>query len=242
MKKNSNRFDRNRKKKVPIFKKDLEFEIFHAQNLDEMEKDRLNFQKEYCKRVTKKLTISKNNKVTLLKKMIFDNNNENFRLEGLNKLDRQEEITLENSVLLYLMKNYQLIPVEDDNNKELDVIYQTSYFKYTNPHTFDEKIGVLYKNLDKEGYIDCSKPTFRSVFSENNNFSKVNWIKSQSSFQFFIRQLVKKEKVNCKDLWKKAAACFLINGEEKTNKQLGKVEEPSSNDALLIRECIKDFQ
>jgi hypothetical protein len=42
-------------------------------------------------------------------------------------------------------------------------------------------------------------------------------------------------------LWVTAAACFLINGKEKTGKQLGKVENPSSNDALLIQECIRYF-
>ena len=46
----NNKFDRNRK--VPIFKDDLEFEMFHSQNLLQMDKDRLNFQKEYYVKIS----------------------------------------------------------------------------------------------------------------------------------------------------------------------------------------------
>lgn len=254
-------------KKMPIFKEDLEFEKFHTQTLQEIENDKINFKKEYFNKVTKELSsIEKKERISVLEDMILDNNNEDVSLEGLNQLDRQEEIYLENEVLFTILKNYQTILVSeevdetpsddsedkkeelavqiDDTDKEVNeenIIYQTSYFDYHNPHTFDEKLGILYKNLKNEGYISCSKPAFRSVFSKNNNYPKVNWLKSQSSFQFFIKQLVAKENIFCKELWVVSAACFLINGKEKTNKQLGKVEEPSSIDALLIRKCIKDF-
>lgn len=243
MPKKLDKFDSKKSNKVPIPKSDLEFAIFHAQTLDKIKKDRVNFQKRFFEKVIEELNNSKeNNKVGLLKKMIFDNNIENFRLEGLNRLDRKKDIVLENNILRYLIKNYQLIHNEGEGIKDSNTISQTSYFKYYNPHSFDEKLGILYKNLKDEGYINCSKPDFRSVFSESNNSRKVDWIKSQSSFQFFIKQLVAKENIFCKQLWVVSAACFLIDGKEKTNKQLGKVEEPSSNDALLIRECIKDFE
>ena len=243
MPKKLDKFDSKKSNKVPIPKSDLEFAIFHAQTLDKIKKDRVNFQKRFFEKVIEELNNSKeNNKVGLLKKMIFDNNIENFRLEGLNLIDRKKDIDLENNILRYLIKNYQLIHNEGEGIKDSNTISQTSYFKYYNPHSFDEKLGILYKNLKDEGYINCSKPDFRSVFSESNNSRKVDWIKSQSSFQFFIKQLVAKENIFCKQLWVVSAACFLIDGKEKTNKQLGKVEEPSSNDALLIRECIKDFE
>lgn len=241
MKNKSDKFDGKISNKVQMSKED-KFKLFYNKTLCEIKKDRVNFQKQFFEKVIKKLTNSKeNNKVILLNKMIFDNNIENFRLEGLNRLDRKKDIVLENNILRYLIKNYQLIYNEGESIKDSNTIYQTSYFKYYNPRTFDEKLGFLYKNLKNEGYINCSKPDFRSVFSENNNFPKVNWIKSQSSFQLFIQQLVAKENIFCKQLWVVAAACFLINGKEKTNKQLSKVEESSSNDALLIRECIKYF-
>ena len=48
--KDNNKFDGN--KKVPIFKEDLEFEKFHSQNLLQMNNDRLNFQKEYCVKIS----------------------------------------------------------------------------------------------------------------------------------------------------------------------------------------------
>ena len=243
MKNKSDKFDGKISNKVQMSKADLEFKIFHTQNLDKIKKDRVNFQKRFFEKVIEELTNSKeNNKVGLLKKMFFDNNIENFRLEGINRLDREKDIVLENNILKYLMKNYQLIHDEGESVKDSNTIYQTSYFKYYNPRSFDEKLGILYKNLKDEGYINCSKPVFRSVFTESNNSRKVNWIKSQASFQFFIKQLVAKENIFCKQLWVVAAACFLINGKVKTNKQIGKVEEASSNDALLIRECIKDFE
>jgi hypothetical protein len=141
-----------------------------------------------------------------------------------------------------MIKNYQLIPVENNSSKNSNITYQTSFFKYINLYTFNEEIGKLHKSLKKINCIDCSVPTFRSIFSDNNTFEKVNWLKSQSSFQLFIQLLVSKEKVICRQLWVKAAACFVIKGEVKTSKQLGKVENPSSDDAVLIRECIKYFK
>ena len=241
--KKSDKFNRKISNKVPIFKKDLDFAIFHAKNLQQIDNDKLNFQKEYFNKVSKELSvIDKKERVSFLEKMISDNNIEDFKLEGLNQLDRQEEIHLENKVLLFMIKNHQAIPVRDKNDDKSDVICQTSNFKYINTLNADEMIGILYKYLKKNEYIDCSRPTFRSIFSDNNTFEKVNWLKSQASFQLFIRQLVKKEKVICRDLWVKASSCFLINGAEKSNVQLGKVEPSSSHDAILIRECIKDFK
>lgn len=210
MKKKSDKFDRQRSNKVPIFKKDLEFSIFHAQTLDKIRKDKVNFQKRFFEKVIEELTNSKeNNKVGLLKKMIFDNNIENFRLEGLNRLDREKDIVLENNILRYLIKNYQLIPFEHNSKNELDVIYQTSYFvnKFSNS---DQKIGILYDKLIADNYIDCSKRTFSSIFFIKNNFPKVNWLESQSSFQFFILKLVENKKISCNCKWVVAAACFLL--------------------------------
>jgi hypothetical protein len=142
--------------------------------------------------------------------------------------------------LRYLIKNYQLIPFEHNSKNELDVIYQTSYFvnKFSNS---DQKIGILYDKLIADNYIDCSKRTFSSIFFIKNNFPKVNWLESQSSFQFFILKLVENKKISCNCKWVVAAACFLIKGEVKTNIQLGKVENPSSINAIKIKECIKDF-
>ncbi|MDC3306013.1 hypothetical protein OAV36_03725 [Flavobacteriales bacterium] len=70
MKKKSDKFDSKRNNKVPIFKADLEFEIFHANNLQQIDRNKLNFRKEYFNKVSKELANSKeNNKVKLLKKI-----------------------------------------------------------------------------------------------------------------------------------------------------------------------------
>ena len=99
----------------------------------------------------------------------------------------------------------------------------------------------IHIDLLADNYIDCSKRTFSSIFFIKNNFPKVNWLESQSSFQFFILKLVENKKISCNCKWVVAAACFLIKGEVKTNIQLGKVENPSSINAIKIKECIKDF-
>ena len=97
--KDTNKFDGNRK--IPIFKEDLEFENFHSQNLLQMDKDRLNFQKEYCVKISNLLFLNEEGKrKSIIQKMISDNNIENFNLEGLNDLNRQEDIKLENHVHL----------------------------------------------------------------------------------------------------------------------------------------------
>ena len=242
MPKKLDKFDRKISNKVPIFKEDLEFEIFHAKNSQQIKNDKLNFQKEYSNKVSEELSVvDEKERVSFLEKMISDNNIEYFKLEGLNQLDRQAEIHLKTQVLKFLIKNHQAIPANYKDDSKSNIIYQTSYFKYKNNINTDEMIGILYNNLKKYKYIDCSKPAFRSIFSDNNAFGKVDWLKSQSSFQLFIKKLEAKENIFCKYLWVTAAACFLINGKEKTGKQLGKVENPSSNDALLIQECIKDF-
>lgn len=241
MKNKSDKFDSKKSNKVPIPKSDLEFAMFHAQTLDKIKKDRVNFQKRFFEKVIEELNNSKeNNKVGLLKKMIFDNNIQNFRLEGLNRLDREKDIVLENNILRYLIKNYQLIHNEGDSIKDSNTIYQTSYFVNTFS-SFDQKTGILFDKLIADKYIDCSRRTFSSIFFVKNNFPKVNWLESQSSFQFFIKQLVENKKIRCNNKWVVASACFLINDKEKTNIQLGKVEQPSSIDFIKIKECIKDF-
>ena len=71
MTKKSDKFDRKIRNKVPIFKEDLEFEIFHAKNLQQIDNDKLNFQKEYFNKVSKELSvIDKKERVSFLEKMI----------------------------------------------------------------------------------------------------------------------------------------------------------------------------
>ena len=90
MPKKLDKFDRKISNKVPIFKEDLEFEIFHAKNSQQIKNDKLNFQKEYSNKVSEELSVvDEKERVSFLEKMISDNNIEYFKLEGLNQLDRQ---------------------------------------------------------------------------------------------------------------------------------------------------------
>ena len=152
-----NNFDGNRK--VPIFKEDLEFEMFHSQNLLQMDKDRLNFQKEYCVKISNLLfPFDSGKRKSVIEQMISDNNMENFNLEGLNDLNRQEDIKLENKVLVFLMQNYLSIKFT-----KVSINYQTQFFSYNNIYS-DEIIGKLHFELNQKGYIDCTLTVFKSIF------------------------------------------------------------------------------
>ncbi len=175
MMKDNNKFDGNRK--VPIFKEDLEFEMFHSQNLLQMDKDRLNFQKEYCVKISNLLyPIEARKRKSVIEQMISDNNMENFELEGLNDLNRQEDIKLENEVLVFLIQNYLSIKFT-----EVSIKYQTEFFSYNNKFP-DEMIGKLHFELNQKGYIDCTLTVFKSIFIKKNNHEKVNWLKTQTFF------------------------------------------------------------
>ena len=148
MPKKLDKFDRKISNKVPIFKEDLEFEIFHAKNSQQIKNDKLNFQKEYSNKVSEELSVvDEKERVSFLEKMISDNNIEYFKLEGLNQLDRQAEIHLKTQVLKFLIKNHQAIPANYKDDSKSNIIYQTSYFKYNNPHSYDEKLGIFYNSI-----------------------------------------------------------------------------------------------
>ena len=226
----------NLKNKIPIFKDDMEFEIFHSQNLLQMDKDRLNFQKEYCEKISNLLyPIEEGKRKTIIQKMISDNNMENFNLEGLNDLNRQEDIKLENEVLVLLMQNYKVIKFTEGSIK-----YQTEFFSYNNKAP-DEMIGRLYLDLKQKGYINCSRTIFKSIFIKGKNPEKVNWLKTQHSFQYFIQNLIVKKNINCSNHWIVASGCFLINGKEKSSKQLARVNETTHEIKQEIDNILKLF-
>ena len=208
--KDNNKFDGNRK--VPIFKEDLEFEKFRSLNLLQMNNDRLNFQKEYCVKISNLLSpFDSGKRKSDIEQMISDNNMENFNLEGLNDLNRQEDIKLENEVLVFLMQNYKVIKFTEGS-----IIYQTQFFSYNNIYS-DVMIGKLYLALKQKGYINCSRNIFKSIFIKVKNPETVNWLKTQYSFQYFILNLTVKKNINCSNYWVVASGCFLINGKEKTH-------------------------
>jgi hypothetical protein len=232
--KDTNKFDGNRK--IPIFKEDLEFENFHSQNLLQMDKDRLNFQKEYCVKISNLLFLNEESKrQSIIQKMISDNNIESFNLEGLNDLNRQEDIILENEVLVLLMQNYKVIKFTEGS-----IIYQTQFFSYNNIYS-DVMIGKLYLALKQKGYINCSRNIFKSIFIKVKNPEKVNWLKTQYSFQYFILNLTVKKNINCSNYWVVASGCFLINGKEKSSKQLARVNEVSLETKQEIDNIMKSF-
>jgi hypothetical protein len=230
----NNKFDRNRK--VPIFKDDLEFEMFHSQNLLQMDKDRLNFQKEYCVKISNLLyPIESGKRKSVIEQMISDNNMENFELEGLNDLNRQEDIKLENEVLVFLIQNYLSIKFT-----EVSIKYQTEFFSYNNKFP-DEMIGKLHFELNQKGYIDCTLTVFKSIFFNKNNHEKVNWLKIQTSFKYFIQSLILKNNVNCINHWVVSSGCFLINGKEKTPIQLAKIGKTTHEIKQEIDNILKIF-
>ena len=229
---------KKRKNKIPIFKDDMEFELFHAKNLHQIKNDKLIFKKEYFNKISKELSVIDEGEIPdLVEKMISDNNIEYFKLEGLNQLDKQEEKSLEKEVLLFILKNYRSISIPEKN-----LMYQSSYFEYINTSNPDEMIGVIYNGLKKGGYIDCSRPTFRSIFVKDKRFEKIKWLKSQTSLQFFIKTLVNFKSIRTKYFWVVASACFTIKGEETSRKNLKNKTNPTYIDMKIIKDIFRNFR
>ena len=228
---------KKRKNKIPIFKDDMEFELFHAKNLHQIKNDKLIFKKEYFNKISKELSVIDEGEIPdLVEKMISDNNIEYFKLEGLNQLDKQEEKSLEKEVLLFILKNYRSISIP-----EKKLMYQSSYFKYINTSNPDEMIGRLYLDLKQKGYINCSRTIFKSIFIKGKNPEKVNWLETQSSFYYFIKSLTGKKNINCSNKWVVASDCFLVKGKEQDSIQLGKVKEPTHRIKQEINNILQVF-
>lgn len=224
-------------KKTPLSNVDLEFEVFHSICKQKIADEKLLYQKSFYSQVHNELSqIVKEKRNDRIQELISANNLEAFELDGLNRYNRLEELELENVVLFFLEENYLAINFVKNSAK-----FQTSYFQYNNTTTTDEKIGKLYKGLKDFGYIDCSRYIFRSIFSIKKNPEKVNWLKSLSSFQFFIQELVKKESILTVSLWVSATSCFTIKGNEKTNRQLSKTEKPTYFDRQNLLRILKEF-
>lgn len=65
-------YDQKRSYKVPIFKEDIEFELFYAKHLQQIENDNLNLQKAYFNKVSKELSvIDKKERVFVLENIIL---------------------------------------------------------------------------------------------------------------------------------------------------------------------------
>jgi hypothetical protein len=65
-------YDQKRSYKVPIFKEDIEFELFYAKHLQQIENDNLNLQKAYFNKVSKELSVvDKKERVFVLENMIL---------------------------------------------------------------------------------------------------------------------------------------------------------------------------
>jgi hypothetical protein len=65
-------YDQKRSYKVPIFKEDIEFELFYAKHLQQIENDNLNLQKAYFNKVSKELSVvDKKERVFVLVNMIL---------------------------------------------------------------------------------------------------------------------------------------------------------------------------
>ena len=72
MPKKLDKYDQKRSYKFPIFKEDIEFELFYAKHLQQIENDNLNLQKAYFNKVSKELSvIDKKERVFVLENIIL---------------------------------------------------------------------------------------------------------------------------------------------------------------------------
>ena len=136
---------------------------------------------------------------------------------------------------MFLIQNYLSIKFT-----EVSIKYQTEFFSYNNKFP-NEMIGKLYFELNQKGYIDCTLTFFKSIFFNKNNHEKVNWLKIQTSFKYFIQSLILKNNVNCSNQWVVSSGCFLINGKEKTPIQLAKIGKTTHEIKQEIDNILKVF-
>lgn len=108
-------------------------------------------------------------------------------------------------------KNYQdileLYPEVDFSG----LIKTYSGFVFNSPYD-DKRKKVLLKALIYNGYVDPStKPSqFLGIFDTKTFKQPVNWLREQRLLAYFVKNAF--GPTNSKNLWVKAASCFLVDG------------------------------
>lgn len=112
-----------------------------------------------------------------------------------------------------------------------------SFDYLTEKKNFEGEIETLLSALKKNKLLgtDVNKPKLRNVFSVKKIADKVTWTGGIDTLSYFIKQLVKKGKIDKSvDYWKITLTCFSSNGIDLDAIQLKQAKKPAKGKADII--------
>lgn len=207
-------------KKTPIFKNDLEFEVFHSKVVGQLIKDDIVFKKRHTNEIISKLKTLNNEeeRIDYLEVLYSKQVLEYDLLEGLCKEEEMRLIELKVFVIKKLLLHVKAF--NDDNSKDC--------FNLPNTLKYIDFIDFSFENLVKKELIssDSSKSSYKSIFNQNVVTKKVNWIGDISQLYLFIQLLVEFPDISKSKKWEMTAKCFTLNGETLISKRFHSQKKP----------------
>jgi hypothetical protein len=198
---------KKRNKKIPIFKDDLEFELFHSKVVNQLIKDELVFKKEYTKEIISKLNALNNEEEridflnALYSKLVLEFES----LVGFCKENEMANIFLKLEVVDLLIENVKAFT--NDNSKYC--------FNLPGAKQYIDFIDISFERLLKKELIsaDSTISSYKSIYNPNVVTKKVNWIGDISQLYLFVQLLVKFPEISKSKKWERTANCFTLDGE-----------------------------
>ncbi len=126
---------------------------------------------------------------------------------------------------------YKLLIIEEGLQNKVGVpadVKPKLSFNYISSD-MEEGISIMYESLKKNELIHnkTTKPIFRAAFVAKQVTQKVVWTGGINTLSYFIKQLVRKNRIEKKvDYWQIAETCFSNEGEPFTPTQLKDAKRP----------------
>jgi len=228
-----NNFDGNRK--VPIFKEDLEFEMFLIQVTNKLKEDLIRLRNLFRDELLFELSKIKSDekRIYLLKTKLAEHNIYNDSNIGMNKENEIEENEVRIQVINHLLDNYIGIPkfTLKDVKTCFHLPGNDKYIKFINS-TFNH---MIENNLISR---DTSLSSFQSIFNMSVTNKKVNWKANISQLFYFIKKLIKLPEMKFKYKWITTCNCFLLEGEELIKEQFHNQKDPKKGEKTDVIDVI----
>ena len=210
---------------MPIFKEDLELEVFHLQVTNKLKEDKIRAKNLYRDELLFELSKIKNeeNRIKLLKEKYQQNQIEYDLILGMCKEDQMEVLDLKIDVIVFLIKNVKGIPCEISKVKK-NCFHLPGTKKYNDfiDFTFDYMID------NKLISLETTKSAFQSIFNGKVRNKKVNWEADISQLYYFILMLIKLSEIKFKNQWITTCDCFLFAGDSISNERFHGQKKPKT--------------
>ena len=197
-------------KKMPIFKEDLEFEVFDTMVKEKLRND-----------ITRQYTLYRDKLQFELGKIKSEKGREEYLNQkyqenqlqydlniGLSKENLLSDLDIELNAISFLSENLKGIPLK----KSKSYIYDC--FHLPGKITYIRFVENAFKYLVDKNLIDrrTTKSSFKSIFNNKKANRKVNWVADISQLYFFINQLIEVTDIKVKKKWVLGSSCFLLKG------------------------------